>query len=121
MRLANKENPGNDCEGTTPPKGNTSKTLVTIGGGGSAFNSRARLARGVFSNPTDRGVSLATVQAKGGSDGDWEQLNDGEEDELPLSPSQAGKKGGPRPFKGIRADYTYSVELEPVRDGSPAR
>ncbi|ROW07897.1 hypothetical protein VMCG_03517 [Cytospora schulzeri] len=121
MRLANKENSEADSEGSTPPKGNTSNTLVTIGGGASAFSSRGRLPRGVFSNPTDRGVSLATVQAKGGGgDGDWEQLHDGEEDEMPLSPSRAGKKG-PRQMKGIRADYTYSVELEPVRDSSPGR
>jgi hypothetical protein len=111
MRLTNKEHSVNGCEeNTTPPKGSAAKTLVTIGGGGSAFNSRPRLGRG---------VSLATVQAKGGSDGDWEQFNGGEEDEMPLSPSRAGKKGGSRPLKGIRADYTYSVELEPVRDESP--
>lgn len=110
MRLANKENSVDGSEDATPPKGSAAKTLVTIGGGGSAFNSRARLARG---------VSLVTVQAKGGSDGDWEQFNDGEEDEMPLSPSRAGKKGTSRPLKGIRADYTYSVELEPVRDESP--
>lgn len=106
------------------------KSLVTFGGGsGSGFSSRARKARGSFKNPTDRGVSLATVQAKGGGDGDWERLQDDNSDEIPLSPFREGREGGDgrqgkssKQLGGIRADYTYSVELEPVkvkRNGPP--
>ncbi|KAK7743614.1 hypothetical protein SLS53_004149 [Cytospora paraplurivora] len=118
MRLAKKEGTeDNDTSNTPKSNGSKSKTLVTIGGGGSPFASRGRLARGV-----NRGVSLTTVQARGAGDGDgdgdWEQLQDGDSDEIPLSPSKDGK--GSRPLRGIRAEYTYSVELEAVgRDGSP--
>lgn len=95
------------------------KSLVTIGGGsgsGSGF-SRGRKAKNAFTNPTDRGVSRATVQAKGGNDGDWERLHDGDSDEIPLSPFREGNSS--TPVRGIRADYTYSVELEPVKRNEP--
>ncbi|ROW14223.1 hypothetical protein VPNG_04225 [Cytospora leucostoma] len=120
MRLAKKEGTEDkDTSDTPKSNGSKSKTLVTIGGGGSPFASRGRLARGV-----NRGVSLTTVQARGAGDGDgdgdWEQLQDGDSDEIPLSPSKDGK--GSRPLRGIRAEYTYSVELEAVgRDGSATR
>ncbi|KUI70258.1 hypothetical protein VM1G_05934 [Cytospora mali] len=112
MRLAKKEVSESDSPGNTP-KDDTDKTLVTIGGGGSSpFSSRGRKSKVVFTNPTDRGVSLVTVQANSRGDGDWERLGD-EEDEIPLSPYQDGRHS--KPLGGIRADYTYSVEVEPVK------
>ena len=114
MRLANKEVSENNSAKT--PNNSTPKSLITIGGsGGSGFSPRGR--RNVFSNPTDLGVSLTTVQAKGGSARDWERLHD-EEDEIPLSPCKDGV--GSNQSGGIRADYTYTVELETMkRDDSP--
>lgn len=115
MRHAKKEGTEGNNSGDTPgTDGSKDRALVTIGGSGSPFASRGRLARGV-----NRGVSLTTVQARGAGDGegDWERLQDGYSDEIPLSPSKDGK--GSRPLRGIRAEYTYSVELEAVgRKGS---
>lgn len=51
--------------------------------------------RGVFRNPTDTGFSIASVHANRRSR-DWERL---EEDSS---------------LRGIRADYTYEVELSQV-------
>jgi hypothetical protein len=55
----------------------------------------------MFRNPTDTGLSFATVHAKG----DWERLQDGDSDKGNLLEDNAESK------RGIRADYTYSVEL----------
>jgi hypothetical protein len=55
----------------------------------------------MFRNPTDTGLSFATVHAKGG---DWERLQDGDSDKGNLLDQT---NDGTR----IRADYTYSVEL----------
>lgn len=66
-----------------------------------------------FHNPTDTGRTHATVRA---GDGDWEEIHDGDSDKgtlLPTTPanqsiSSKNNKGG------IRMDYSYTVELEPV-------
>lgn len=87
--------------------------ITTIGGGGGGSS---RKQRGIFASATDRSVNLTTVQANGGAGGgDWEQLHDGDSDEVPLSPWK--KPTGSKPPEDIRMDYTYAVELEPVERG----
>ncbi|RAL64750.1 hypothetical protein DID88_001781 [Monilinia fructigena] len=73
------------------------KDLVTFGSApiSGRQNSKAR----AFRNPTDTGITFATVHAHG--DGDWSRLHDGDSEhntEL-------------RTVDGIRTDYTYQVEL----------
>lgn len=87
----------------------TGSGIITIGGGGGGGSSRKQ--RGMFSSAPDRGVNLTTVQANGGAPGgDWEQLHDGDSDEVPLSPWK-------KPAEGIRMDTSNAVELEPVHTG----
>ncbi|KAK8061690.1 hypothetical protein PG994_008056 [Apiospora phragmitis] len=66
--------------------------LVTFGGTGAGVG---RSKKGTFRNPTDLGHTVATVHAQG--DGDWRRLRDSSSDKESL--------------RGIRADYTYEVEL----------
>ncbi|KAK6821291.1 hypothetical protein PG990_013314 [Apiospora arundinis] len=77
---------------------NTPVGLVTFGGtpltgGGGVGGGRSK--KGTFRNPTDMGHSVATVHASG--DGDWRRLRDSSSDKESM--------------QGIRADYTYEVEL----------
>lgn len=91
----------------------TGSAIVTIGGGGGDSSSRGRKQRGMFSSAADRSVNLTTVQATGGAEGgDWEQLHDGDSDEVPLSPWK-------KPAEGTRKDSgsTVDLELEPVQQG----
>jgi hypothetical protein len=76
-------------------------SLMTVDGG-VVGGSSTRGRRGVFSNPMDRGTTTTQV---GGGTSDWERLY--EEDSgkgIPLN----------RDNSGIRAEYTHTVELEPV-------
>ncbi|KAK8008177.1 hypothetical protein PG991_010728 [Apiospora marii] len=67
--------------------------LVTFGGTpGGGINGRKK---STFRNPTDLGHTIATVHAQG--DGDWRRLRDSSSDKESMH--------------GIRADYTYEVEL----------
>lgn len=105
MRISKKET--SEDKSSNPPA--TGSGIITIGGGGGGSSSRGRKQRGMFSSAADRGVNLTTVQTKGGAaGGDWEQLHDGDSDEVPLSPWK-------KPTEGIRMDCTYAVELEPVQ------
>jgi len=54
-----------------------------------------------YRNPTDLGISMATVQSRG--DGDWSRLQD-----------ESFDKEDVENLKGIRADYTYEVDLSPT-------
>lgn len=89
----------------TPDPLQGSNSLVTFGstpinrGPGSK-------SRGMFRNPTDTGLSFATVHAKQ-KGGDWERLQDGDSDKGNLLEENVSPNGN----RGIRADYTYSVEL----------
>ncbi|KAI1763612.1 hypothetical protein GGR53DRAFT_531365 [Hypoxylon sp. FL1150] len=75
-----------------------SKSLITFGS--LPNHGRGSGSRSKFRNPTDTGFSLATVHAQG----DWERLQDGDSDKNLESGGSLGKNG-------IRADYTYTVEL----------
>ncbi|PSR79899.1 hypothetical protein BD289DRAFT_374923 [Coniella lustricola] len=83
------------------------KSLITIGGGGGGGNS-ARAHHRVFSNPTDRGTTTTHID---GGTGDWERLSDQEHDK-----GAANKQDQ----REIRADYTYTVELETIGGSSAA-
>ncbi|KAM0552365.1 hypothetical protein ACHAPJ_007925 [Fusarium lateritium] len=84
---------------TSTPHANT---IVTIGGGKVGENS-SRGQRRVFTNPTDRGTTTTHINR---SDSNWERLSDEDSDKGILVDGQNG---------GIRADYSYSVELEPYK------
>lgn len=86
---------------TSTPNANT---IVTIGGGKTGESS-SRGQRRVFTNPTDRGTTTTRIDR---GDGNWERLYDEESDKGILVDGQDGR---------IRADYTYSVELEPMKKG----
>ncbi|TGO34162.1 hypothetical protein BHYA_0210g00190 [Botrytis hyacinthi] len=73
------------------------KDLVTFGS--AAISARHNTKGRVFRNPTDVGTTFATVHAYG--DGDWSRLHDGDSDHNPHLDTH----------EGIRADYTYQVEL----------
>lgn len=81
------------------------KSLITIGGSGGVNGGRG--SNRVFNNPTDRGTT--TTRIDGGA-GDWERLSD--EDNI-----GGARNGKPRE---IRADYTYTVELETMNGGTAA-
>ncbi|KAM0809277.1 hypothetical protein AB5N19_09620 [Seiridium cardinale] len=96
----------NPSGANTPTPLNGSKSLVTFGSmpiGNNNNNDKETRAksRNMFRNPTDTGLTFTTVHAKG----DWERLQDGDSDKGDLREEDVGPK------KGIRADYTYSVEL----------
>lgn len=111
MRITKKETSENK---SSSPEANGSE-LVTIGGGGGGSSGRGRKQRSMFTNTTDRGVTLATVQVTSGAGGggEWEQLHDGDSDEAPLSPWKAST--GSKPPGGIRIECTYAVEVQPVK------
>ncbi|KAB8292962.1 hypothetical protein EYC80_007326 [Monilinia laxa] len=73
------------------------KDLVTFGSApiSGRQNSKAR----AFRNPTDTGITFATVHAH--KDGDWSRLHDGDSEH----------NAELRTVDGIRTDYTYQVEL----------
>ncbi|KAL2288332.1 hypothetical protein FJTKL_04376 [Diaporthe vaccinii] len=107
MRITKKETSENK---RSNPQG-TGSVIITIGGGGGGSSSRGRKQKGMFSSVADRSVNITTVQATGGArGGDWEQLHDGDSDEVPLSPWK-------KPAEGIRMDRGSAVELEPVQRG----
>ncbi|KAF4447209.1 hypothetical protein F53441_9257 [Fusarium austroafricanum] len=68
----------------------------------------SRGAKRGFTNPTDRGIT--STQIKRG-DNNWERLSDEDSDKEILVNGQ----------NGIRADFTYSVEMESYSNGKPAR
>lgn len=72
--------------------------IITFGAGGSSKEGRG--ARGGFCNPTDAGISLTTVQGRSYKD-NWTRLHDSDSD-----------RG-----QGIKAQYTYAVEVEEDSDG----
>lgn len=105
-RLQNKEVGGDG--GLTP----NTDDIITFGAGGSSkdgLGRGSRSARNGFRNPTDVGISLATVQGRSHKD-NWERLHDGDSDKSDLL-----RLGS---VKGIRAQYTYTVEIEEDTDGS---
>lgn len=107
MRITKKETSENE---SSNPQG-TGSGIITIGGGGGGSSSRGRKQRGMFASAADRSVNITTVQATGGGGGgDWEQLHDGDSDEVPLSPWK-------KPAEGTRMDCGSAVELEPVERG----
>jgi hypothetical protein len=59
----------------------------------------------VFTNPTDRGITSTHINR---GDNNWERLSDEDSDKGILVNGQ----------NGIRADYTYSVELETYNSGT---
>jgi hypothetical protein len=79
---------------STDNSGLNSAPLGLVTFGGSTPTGRKSRNRN-FRNPTDGGVSVATVHAQG--NGDWRRLKD-----------DSDKEESPN---GIRADYTYQVEL----------
>ncbi|KAK8074506.1 hypothetical protein PG997_009169 [Apiospora hydei] len=72
---------------------NTPVGLVTFGG--TPLTGAGGRKKSAFRNPTDLGNTVTTVHAQG--DGDWRRLRDSSSDKESLH--------------GIRADYTYEVEL----------
>lgn len=86
--------------------------LVTFGGSNKA---RSRNRRGPsvsherFRNPTDLGISLTTVQGRQNSE--WTRLQDGDSDKETILPRD----------KGIRAEYTFSVEVDAASRTEPDR
>ncbi|TGO14736.1 hypothetical protein BTUL_0049g00450 [Botrytis tulipae] len=73
------------------------KDLVTFGS--APISARHNTKGRVFRNPTDTGTTFATVHAHG--DGDWSRLHDGDSDHNPDLDTR----------EGVRADYTYQVQL----------
>lgn len=97
MRILYKRVRGQESQASTAtPHANT---LVTIGGG-KIGNSSSKGGKRAFTNPTDRGVTSTNINR---GDNDWERLSDGDSDRGILADGQKG---------GIRADYTFAVELD---------
>ncbi|KAG9253243.1 cytochrome P450 [Emericellopsis atlantica] len=106
--------------GTDPTENNyqpNTDDIITFGGGGGGSGGASskqqgrgsKTTRSAFHNPTDVGISLTTV--KGRTHGEkWERLNDGDSDKRDLLRKES--------VKGIRAQYTYTVEVEEDTDGS---
>ena len=105
--------------GTDPTENNyqpNTDDIITFGGGGGSGGASSKhqgrgskTSRSAFHNPTDKGISLTTV--KGRTHGEsWERLNDGDSDKRDLLRRES--------VKGIRALYTYTVEVEEDTDGS---
>lgn len=83
---------------TGPSSAQGSKSLITFGS--KPIRRLGSRARDAFHNPTDTGSSVAAVH----SQGRWESLEDGNSDKEDV----LNEESHPR---GIRAEYTYSVEL----------
>lgn len=77
-------------------------SLVTIGGGREGAGSRSK----GFRNPTDQGISFVSVHAS--ANRDWTRLQDGDSD-------SAGEESQVRGIGGIRAEYTYNVEISRLK------
>ncbi|KAK6063622.1 integral membrane protein [Seiridium cupressi] len=92
-------------DSSKPASTPNAKSLVTIGGG-IVDGNRSVPNRKVFTKSTDRSTTTACVV---GGAGDWERLHDDDSDKGILL---NGKN------RGIRADYSYAVELEPVKTSS---
>ena len=75
----------------------------------SGANSNAAARSRQFHNPTDAGQTHATVRVSGG---EWVRLHDGDSDKGTLLPGKG--VNNKQSMGGIRMDYTYAVELEPV-------
>lgn len=93
--------------------------LVTFGG--SSAPGLPGRKRGTFRNPTDGGVSVAAVHARG--DGDWRRLKDDGSSASsragPLDDDKADAALGRLPAHGgIRADYTYDVDISRSPDAT---
>ncbi|EXM17944.1 hypothetical protein RAB80_005470 [Fusarium oxysporum f. sp. vasinfectum] len=102
LRILYKRVRGQESQGSTgTPNANT---LITIGGG-KIGDSSSRGSKRVFTNPTDRGITSTHVNR---GDNNWERLSDEDSDKGILVNGQ----------NGIRADYTYSVELETYNTGT---
>jgi hypothetical protein len=76
--------------------------LVTFGS--TPMNNGRKSRNRTFRNPTDGGVSTATVHAHG--DGDWRRLKD--------------ESGGEESIQGIRTHYTYEVAMSSRDDEPPS-
>ncbi|KAK7985729.1 hypothetical protein PG996_005034 [Apiospora saccharicola] len=95
--IAAKVKKSHSQEGASNGFNNGSSTpvgLVTFGGTPLTGGANGR-KKSTFRNPTDLGHTVATVHAQG--DGDWRRLRDSSSDKESMH--------------GIRADYTYEVEL----------
>lgn len=79
--------------------GSGPKSLVT-------FGSAPVQRKGGFRNPTDQGMTFATVHAS--ANRDWTRLRDGDSDTT-AEEALVGHGGGGG--GGIRAEYTYEVEM----------
>lgn len=82
--------------------------LVTFGGS-TPLPGAGNRRRGTFRNPTDGGVSVAAVHARG--DGDWRRLKDDGSSASSGPDDKDDLHGGPAPLGGIRADYSYDVDI----------
>lgn len=78
-------------KGASSAPSNNSKSLVTIGSAPVRANGNGKK----FRNPTDQGISFTTVHAGN----DWTRLEDRD--------SEHSRED----INGIRAEYTYEVEM----------
>lgn len=90
-------------EGGKPLPRHQPKSLITFG----SLPVRNYSSTKMFRNPTDQGVSYASVQAGGGN---WNRLPDGTD----TSEGTRDEEEEPE-FDGIRAEYTYEVELTRIK------
>lgn len=77
------------------------KSLITFG------SLPVRSSNKMFRNPTDQGVSYASVHA---GQGNWNRLPDG------TDASDTTRDEEDTGFDGIRAEYTYEVELSQIKN-----
>lgn len=82
--------------------GGRQKSLITFG----SLPVRNYSSTKLFRNPTDQGVSFASVQA---GQGNWNRLPDG------ADTSDCTRDDEEAELSGIRAEYTYEVELTNIK------
>lgn len=91
----------NSNKARSPQAPGGQKSLITIG----SLPVRNYSAARMFRNPTDQGVSFASVQA-----GNWNRLPDGTDSSADIREEEDTE------FDGIRAEYTYEVELTQLKE-----
>lgn len=97
------------------------KSLVTFGSLPVRHNNNYSSSK-LFHNPTDQGVSFASVQACGGQGNKWNRLPDGSATDATSDCSSSSRDedleadgAGAGTGAGIRAEYTYEVELSHIK------